>query len=202
MISFLVCLFLFPKFAKTLQKVYTNVKNTNNRSNCRKNSYKVQCRTAPRGQGQIQHGISTGTVSSTGFWLIIVLEFGSKSCLRVLQNFMSLPNILKFATNALKSANGQGAVALPPQPRAVPLWVYYGNSTGIIFFWKLLEFGTKSCLKMGQKIKMGTEISRSCSNCMKKICPGRSAMGIPLEQCSGQGLGNCHVDLQFGILIR
>ena len=40
----------------------------------------------------------------------------------------------------------------PPQPGNVPLLVQYGNSTGTTFFKKLLEIGTKKCLRIREKI--------------------------------------------------
>ena len=67
---------------------------------------KMQCSTPPRGQGQFHYGNSTGTVSSAEFGIVFVHEFGTKSCLRVLQNLILVPNILKLATNAWKNAKG------------------------------------------------------------------------------------------------
>ena len=48
----------------------------------------------PRGQGQFHNGNFAGTVSSKGFLKIFAYEFGTKSCLRVLQRF----NIINKST--------------------------------------------------------------------------------------------------------
>ena len=160
------------------------------------------CSTAPRGQGHFQYGNSTGTVPSSGFQLLIVLEFGTKSCLRVLQIFILLLNMLKLAANAYKNAKGWGTEALPLPAR--------GSSTmGIVWQFHLphilqmlLEFGTKSCLRMWQKNYINTENTRSGSNCMKNAARGSATMVIPQGQCPVQVFLNCHIlDLKFELLI-
>ena len=58
------------------------------------------CSTAPRSQGLFQNGNSTGTVSSTGFLKTNILEFGTKSCLEIMQRFNAITKILKLAVKA------------------------------------------------------------------------------------------------------
>ena len=58
------------------------------------------CSTAPRGQGQFHYGNSTGTASTSGPWKIFVLEFGTKSCLRVWKDLLLLQIMSKLSAEA------------------------------------------------------------------------------------------------------
>ena len=68
------------------QKNNINTKNACNFSKYMNNGKMLgHYSTPPRGQGQFHYGNSAGTVSSTGFLKIFAYEFGTKSCLSMLQ---------------------------------------------------------------------------------------------------------------------
>ena len=80
--------------------------------------------TPPRGQGQFHNGNSAGTVSSTGFLKIFAYEFGTKSCLRVLQRL----NIINKSTKTCsKCKKMQKSRALQHCPLSQGQF-YYGFS--------------------------------------------------------------------------
>ena len=58
------------------------------------------------------------------------------------------------AETAWKYEETMGIVELPHVARGSSTMVQYGNSTGTIFFEKLLEFGIKSFLRMWQTINI------------------------------------------------
>ena len=56
-----------------------------------------------------------------------------------------------------------------------------------------LNFGTKSCLRTGQKNYNNTVSARICNSCMKNLTGDSSTMVTPQRQCSVMDLENCHI---------
>ena len=73
--------------------------------------------TPPRGQGQFHNGNSAGTVSSTGFLKIFAYEFGTKSCLRVLQRLNIINKSTKTCSKCIKMQKSRARQHFPPLAR-------------------------------------------------------------------------------------
>ena len=50
----------------------------------------------------------------------------------------------------------------PTWPGAVPVWFCMVIPLGFVLFWRKLEFGIKSCLRVWQTINISTENTRRC----------------------------------------